>query len=366
MLDDEIMEKPDWVSPPGNTILTILEERELTIEQFAHKIGRPLAVAQKLLDGVHAIDRILANQLATTLGASESFWLAREHDYRASIASPENANVNSLAELLNRLPIRDMQKFGWIDRVRSKDEQITECLTFFGVSSLAQWQGRYENTFQHAAYRRSTSFASCEIKTTAWLRQGEIETQHDKVAEWSPSVLRSQLRHFRRLTWYKSPELFLPKLKELFAAAGVKFAIVRAPIGCTASGAIRIFSNNIPHIQLSFRYLSDDQFWFTLFHEIAHLLHHYDKMPILESSETEEDECEQEANEYAASIIVPMEHREEFLSLSNSRFLIINFAKKVGVAPGLIVGQLQHEGIIRFNQMQHLKRRYRWTDQPRK
>ena len=125
---------------------------------------------------------------------------------------------------------------------------------------------------------------------------------------------------------------------------------------------MRILADGTPHIQVSFRYLSDDQFWFSLFHEIAHLLLHYDKMPILENTELTEEECEREANEYAAHVIVPISYREELLSLGGSRFPIIEFAKKVGVAPGLIVGQLQHEGIIGFHQMQRLKRRYRWTD----
>ena len=362
MSNSGALDRPDWVSPPGDTMLSILEERELTVEQFAHQIERTTSVAQKILDGAHAIDESLAQKLAGALGASASFWISREHDYRASIEPPENVRVKSLDELLGRLPLGDMKKLGWVPNVASKEEQIAECLTFFGVSSLAQWQGRYEDAFQNTTFRCSKAYTSCEVATTAWLRQGEIETQNENVAEWSRKVLESQISGFRRLTWYKRPALFLPKLKELLAEAGVKFAIVRAPKGCTASGAVRVLSNDTPHIQLSFRYLSDDQFWFTLFHEIGHLLLHYDQMPILESGEATNQKIEQEANEYAASVIVPAMFHEELFALGGSRFPIINFAKKVGVAPGLIVGQLQHHGIIRFNQMQHLKRRFQWAD----
>jgi len=361
MLNDGIMEKPDWVSPPGHTIVSILEERELTVEKFAHQIGRTTAIAQKILDGTHVIDAEIAFRLTRALGASEAFWLAREHDYRAIIDPPKNVRISTLTELLDRLPKSDMRKFGWVEWSRSKGDRIADCLAFFGVSSLAQWQGRYENAFQQAAYRRSVAYASCEVATTAWLRQGEIETKYDEVENWSSKVLESQIPHFRRLTWYKSPALFLPQLKKLFAQAGVKFAVVRAPRGCPVSGAVRTLLDGTPHIQLSFRYLSDDQFWFTLFHEIAHLLLHFDRMPILENRDVVESECEQEANEFASQVIVPMIHREEFFALGESRFPIINFAKKVGIAPGLIVGQLQHEGIVRYNQMQHLKRRFRWT-----
>ena len=362
MLTEGATSTPDWASPPGHTIISILEERELTVEQFADQIGRSAAIAQKILDGTQSIDAEVARALAISLGASENFWIAREHDYRASVSPPDNVSVVSLSDLIGKLPVSDMRKFGWIKQKVNREEQIAECLSFFGVSSLAQWQGRYENAFQHAAYRRSTAYASCEVATTAWLRQGEIETQNDVVASWSPEVLEAQIQHFRRLTWYKSPALFLPKLKEVFAKAGVKFAVIRAPKGCAASGAVRILADATPHVQLSFRYLSDDQFWFSLLHEVAHLLLHYDKMPILENPDLTEDESEREANEFASNAVVPMEHREELLTLGSSRFPIIEFAKKIGIAPGLIVGQLQHEGIIRFNQMQHLKRRFYWSN----
>lgn len=362
MSNDRVLDKPDWVSPPGHTIVTILEERELTVEEFARQIGRSTAVAQRLLDGSHSIDMELARRLAMTLGASQNFWIAREHDYRGNVVAPGNVSVDSLSDLLAKLPVSDMRKFGWIEEAKSKDERIAECLSFFGVSTLAQWHGRYENAFRQAAYRRSASYASCEVATAAWLRQGEIETQHNKVAGWSPKALESQIPHFRRLTWYKSPALFLPKLKDAFAEAGVKFAVVRAPKGCVASGAVRVLADETPHLQLSFRYLSDDQFWFSLFHEVGHLLLHFHKMPIVEDAELQEDDCEREANSFASQVIIPMEHREEMRSLGSSRAKIIDFSKKVGIAPGLVVGQMQYDGTLRYSQMQHLKRRFSWTD----
>lgn len=358
MLDSS---KPNWVSPPGDTIVNILDEKEMTLEQFSHKIGKSSPDAQRIIDGRQAIDSELANRLAISLGASQSFWLAREHDYRASISRPKEVKINELSELLEELPVGDMQKFGWITKYSTKEQKIEECLSFFGVSSLAQWQGKYDNAFQKATYRRSSIYASSDIATTAWLRQGEIKTNGDEINAWCPECLKKQISRIRRLTWYKSPELFLPKLKLLLGEAGVKFALVRAPKGCRASGAVRIFENGNPHIQLSFRYLSDDQFWFTLFHEIGHLLLHYDQMPILENADISESQIENEANEFAAGVIVPAHYREEMYSLGSSRFPIIRFSKKVGIAPGLIVGQLQHDGIIRYNQMQHLKRRFKWV-----
>lgn len=358
--DSTLAERPKWVSPPGDTIINILEDRELSVEQFACQIGRSISSTQELLDGKIEIDAGLARALARTIGASERFWTAREYDYRACVAPPQNVSVNSLAELLEKLPFKDMQKFGWIPRSSTTNDRVADCLTFFGVSTLAQWQGRYDEAFHQAAYRRSAAHASCEVATAAWLRQGEIETLHDQVDEWSSAKLEFQLDAIKRLTWFKSPSLFLPRLKNILAGCGVKFAVVRAPKGCAVSGAVRILNEKTPHIQLSFRFLSDDQFWFSLFHEIAHLILHFDHMPILESLDQSEDEYESEANQYAANVIVPMWLKDEFNFLGSSKGTIIAFAKKAGVAPGLIVGRLQYDGVLRYNQMQHLKRRFAW------
>lgn len=354
------LHEPDWVSPPGHTVVSILEERELSIEDFAKAIRQTVAVAQGIVDGSEAIDRALAQSLANALGASEHFWISREQDYRASITPRDDGGLATIDDLLESLPFRDMQKFGWVPHSRSREEKIAESLSFFGVSSLAQWRGRYDDAFSAASYRISSAHVACPVSTAAWLRQGEIETLHDHVEVWSAEKLKSSISQIKRLTWIKKPSVFIPKIRHLLADSGVKFAIVRSPKGCTASGAVRVLEESTPHVQLSFRYLSDDQFWFTLLHEIAHLILHFDRMPIIETDDQSESAIEQEANEFASNVIVPAEHYEEFLTLGSSRFPIIDFAKKVGVAPGLIVGQLQHHQILGYNQMQHLKRRYQW------
>jgi plasmid maintenance system antidote protein VapI len=366
MLSSTLDGRPEWASPPGDTIVSILDERELTIEKFAEQVGLSQTRAQQLIDGTRSIDRDLARRLAHALGATEKFWIAREHDYRAAVSPPENVRVSTIAQLLAKLPIKDMQNFGWIPPTGSDEARIVGALEFFGVSTFAQWQGRYENAFHEAAYRRSTAHKNCEIATTAWLRQGEIETEHDVVGAWDPDLLAGQIDQLRRLTWIKNPEIFVSKVKKLLAKAGVKFAIVRAPKGCTASGAVRILPDDTPHIQVSFRFLADDQFWFSLFHEIGHLVLHFHRMPILEDDGDQESDIEREANDYAANLIVPTHLQEELYSLPALRFPIIAFAKKAGVAPGLIVGRLQHDGLLRHSQMQHLKRRFVWRNHPRK
>jgi HTH-type transcriptional regulator/antitoxin HigA len=136
--------------------------------------------------------------------------------------------------------------------------------------------------------------------------------------------------------------------------------IVRAPTGCRASGATRFVSASKALLLLSFRYLSDDHFWFTFFHEAGHLLLHGEKALFLEGAEMSATKEEEEANEFAARVLIPPEFHTALLDLSVNGREVIRFAKFTGVSPGIIVGQLQHHGRVKRNQLNSLKRWFKW------
>jgi Zn-dependent peptidase ImmA (M78 family) len=150
-------------------------------------------------------------------------------------------------------------------------------------------------------------------------------------------------------------------LREILADAGVALVVVPAPKGCHASGAARLVASDKAMILLSFRHRSDDQFWFTLFHEIGHLLLHNGRA-FIDEEETPESAAEREANDFAGECIVPTSRSHEFEQLKTDRDSIVRFAVSVGVSPGLIVGQLQHEGRIEFGRMTRLKRHWTWDE----
>jgi Zn-dependent peptidase ImmA (M78 family) len=115
-------------------------------------------------------------------------------------------------------------------------------------------------------------------------------------------------------------------------------------------------------ILLSFRYLSDDHFWFTFFHEAGHLVLHGDRCIFLEGDDTLTTEEEDAANAFAADTLIPPEYQAEMLRLPLNGRDVMRFARKVGVSPGIVVGQLQHYGRFRQNQLNNLKRRFTWGE----
>jgi plasmid maintenance system antidote protein VapI len=383
MIDTETF-RPNWTSSPGDTITDILRERELSESDFALLIGLSLEDVRSLLQGRLTITIGLARRLEQLLGGSVAFWMARDFQYRQDIARLRAADENWLTEL----PIGDMVRFGWLKPIPHPSNELAACLRFFGVPSVGVWHEKYASLQQLAIFRTSPSLDSRSAAVAAWLRQGEIEVANIYCQPWNAEKLRNTLPSIRSITRQKDPNTFIPQLQKLCAESGVAVAIVRVPSGCRASGAARFLSKEKALIQLSFRYLTDDHFWFTFFHEVGHLLLHGGKdifLEGLESSSTNKEEQErefvpqprpisvsqlslldfpvteeEEANEFAARTLIPEEFRPTLMKLPLNSNNIIRFAVRVGISPGIVVGQLQHLGRIKHSQFNSLKRRYTW------
>lgn len=350
--------RPDWASAPGETIADILAERDISLRDFARRIGQSVESTSDLLEGRAAITIAIARQLQHVLGGSVEFWMSRDFHYRENIARLGTSDQ----KWLEGLPVGDMIRFGWLKPTPHPSEEITACLKFFNVRNVAAWHQAYANVEEMAAFRTSPSFDSRPAAVAAWLRQGEIEADAMRCGPWNPMQFQNSLSQIRALTREKNPRRFIPELRKLCAANGVAVAIVRAPNGCRASGATRFLSPKKAILQLSFRYLSDDQFWFTFFHESGHLLLHGNKSFFLEGMDTVQTKEEQEANDFAASALVPPEFQYLMMGLPINSHAIIKFARKIGIAPGVVVGQLQHHKRIKHHHLNGLKRRFSWDD----
>lgn len=348
--------RPDWASPPGDTIRNIMNERGMTETYLSDHIQCSPEDLQNLLQGRMAITISLARKLTHALGASVEFWMSRDFQYREDAARLAAADPDWLASL----PLNEMIANRWLGRPPTAADEMQACLKFFDVPNLAAWRERYGNLSRHAAFRTSASFESNPAAVAAWIRQGERQAASITCVPWNPMKMRGALDEIRALTHQKDPERFLPRLQQLCANCGVAVVTVKAPTGCRASGAVRFLSEEKALIQLSFRYLSDDHFWFTFFHEVGHLLlHKFDRL-LLEWIQGEVTDQEREANEFSANVLVPEAARQALFRLRANAREVIRFAVRIGIAPGIVVGQLQHFGIIGREQLNGLKRRYKW------
>lgn len=348
--------RPDWASAPGDTIADILTERHISPDEFARRIQQSKDYTNDLIQGRAAITVAVARRLEEVLGASVAFWVSRDFQYRENIARLSTAD----REWLDEMPIGDMIRFKWLGPTPRPTEELGACLNFFDVQSVSAWHERYSDLLEMVSFRISTSLDSRPAAVTAWLRQGEIVAEAVACSPWDRGRFEESLNRIRPLTRERDPRRFIPRLQELCAACGVAVAIVRTPNGCPASGATRFLSPSKALLMLSFRYLSDDQFWFSFFHEAGHLLLHGDEGFFLEGNHEPATRQEEEANHFAENILIPPEFRESMLRLPLNGREVIRFAHRVGVSPGVIVGQLQFHERFTHRQLNNLKRRYEW------
>ena len=353
--------EPMWATSPGATVLDLLQERGLAVGHLAKAVHRDVHEVSRLLYGLVPLDADWAEDLSRVLGATASFWLRREDHYRADLKRL-CLSADKTPEWLDELPFRDMVRFGWIDSGRTADETLLNACAFLGVSTPKAFERKYERLLGAAAYRRSNAFKTNSAAVAVWLRQGEIEAASIDCQPWDESKLITMLPEIRALTRISDPDIFIPALQKLMAVCGVAVIIARAPDGCRASGATRFLAQNKALIQLSFRYLADDQFWFTVFHEIGHLILHSHGELFLEELDERHSQAETEADDFALRKLFEEVGVSALDAVELNKFDIARLAKRAGISSGIVVGQLQNKKRIPYKHFNFMKVRYAWQE----
>jgi plasmid maintenance system antidote protein VapI len=352
---------PDMVSPPGETLAEVLHERGLTQATLAERLGRPKEVVRDIIHGKVPMTKGDASRLARILRVPADFWITREQQYRLFMEESEEQNRRQ-TELawLRQIPVTQMIKRGWISVGKNKEDQVRAIREFFGVHSVEEWQQTWMSP--EAAFRRSPSFEGAPGAVAAWLRQGEIEARHISCAPFHKQALRDVLERARSLTREPS-EIFQPLLRKRCADAGVAIVFLPELPKCRVSGVTRWLSSTKAMIQLSLRYRSDDHLWFTFFHEAGHILLHGKKDVFVEEEGIEGGEKEEQANRFAAESLIPRRQYQRLLSEGLFGTTKIKaFAKEIGIAPGIVVGRLQHDGHLPYSHCNNLKQRFRLSE----
>lgn len=353
--------EPTWITPPGSTVLDLLRERKMPVGELAHAVHKDANAVSRLLYGIEPLTADWAESLAKVVGASVAFWLKREEIYRTDLSRLCQVSATDAGgDWIRALPVKDMVRFGWIEQGSSTRETHLNACAFLGVTTAESFHRRYRDLLAGSAYRTSKAFEALPAAVAAWLRKGEIEASGIDCAPWSATQLRAEIGDIRLLSREKDPSVFLPQLKAILASCGVAMVIARALEGCRASGVTRFLSPTKALIQLSFRYLSDDQFWFTLFHELGHVLLHGQDRLFLEMDDDEQSVAEEEADNFALETLLENVGTSALREVSLTDLGIARFARKAGIAPGIVVGQLQALGRIPYSHFNYLKVRYKW------
>jgi len=360
---------PDWVSPPGESIADLLEEHGWTQAELAERLGYTAKHLNQLIKGKVPLSEDAALRLERVLGGSAGFWLIRESRYRERLARLDaQAHLAQWTDWLDELPVKALMNSGAIPKRRvdakARPALVEALLHFFGVASPTDWRGRYGG--MQVSYRRSRVDQSDIGAISAWLRMGERLAEREQPTKYDRQRFLAAIPEIRALAT-QPPESFESALRRLFSDCGVTFVLVPAIPGAHVSGVARWLNANRPMIQLSLYGKSNDRFWFTLFHEAAHLvLHAKEKKAVFLDDPDHanmESEQEREANVWAADVLIPAAHRNALPALQTKESVRV-FATQLGIHPGIVVGRLQHEHMIPPDWMNDLKVRFAFCKEP--
>jgi HTH-type transcriptional regulator/antitoxin HigA len=337
---------PDYAVPPGATITEALEERGMNQRDLAARLGIQDPVLSDLIHGKRPITPETARGLELVLRIPMAFWLRAEARYREHKARLEEVETYREWGAWSRgFPLREMMNFGWIPEIPANDlvARVKALLGFLRVATPEAWSGAYSRL--RITYRKSRTFPADENHLGAWLRQGENEALEMELPAYNRHAFRAALREIREWSGERG-DVPLERIQKACAACGVALIYTPALPKSRAAGASRWLGAGRPLIQLSLRGKTDDHFWFTLFHEVAHVLEHGHK-EIFVGFDDSEDQNEIEANKWAADHLIPPTDWSGFLAgeaFDSSD--ILKFAKSQRIAPGIVVGRLQREGKI--------------------
>nr|VFK32999.1 MAG: addiction module antidote protein, HigA family [Candidatus Kentron sp. MB]VFK35895.1 MAG: addiction module antidote protein, HigA family [Candidatus Kentron sp. MB]VFK77540.1 MAG: addiction module antidote protein, HigA family [Candidatus Kentron sp. MB] len=354
--------QPDFAIHPGEHLEEALETSKMTQSELATRLGIHKKTINEIIKGKASITSEVALRLGKVFHYPAHLWnnLQRNHDETIARLA-EQQRLKRHQDWLHKIPIKEMVKHRWIQAHDNHVAQLDEVLRFFGIASPGQWRAVWET--HQVAYRQSQRFEPSALAVSAWLRQGEIQAHGIACAPFDRKAFQSVLDQARALT-RDLPEVFQGSLVSACARVGVALVFVPELPKTGVSGCTRWLGGKAV-IQLSLRYKSNDQLWFTFFHEAGHILKHGRKAVFLEDGKGLNDKKEEEANAFARDKLIPPAAYRRFLAQWDGQSLapVEAFAEEIGIAPGIIVGRLQFDKQLPNSHGNRLKVFYAWEKQ---
>jgi len=358
---------PNTVPHPGETVLDYLEFYGWSQRDLARRAGLTPKTISEICNAKAPVTPSTALAFEKAFGRPAHLWLNLQRHFDETEARHQEATRHfQWRDWAQRFPLREMEKLHFsIPKGHSDAEAL---LYFFGVASPESWNAVWNAS--SVAYRQTQAFETRDESIAAWVREAEIVARGLELADFNESKLRSSLESLKKLTRIRADEAADP-LQQTCAAAGVALVLVPELKNTGISGCARWLSERRALIALTLRYKTDDQFWFTVFHEIGHILLHRNKQSFIVDNakddlldtviDPEMQRLESEANQFARDTLIPPSALGGFIR--NKTFTngaIHDFAEAIGIGPGIVVGRLQHDGILARHQGNALKQKLEW------
>lgn len=345
--------------PPGETLEDWLEREGMTQADFAKRTSLTPKHINSVVKGKSGISPEVALAFERVTSIPARYWAELDANYQTAVQRLAfEEDLRHHLDLVDRFPIKELVKREKIEHKATKLDQLKELLRFFGVADpeALLW-------LRSTLYRLSPAFDVDDAALASWLRLAELEAAAIKTSSYDAAKCRAAIGEMRALSALPGIDWLNP-LRRMCASVGVALVVLKELPRCRVNGATRWLSPERAMIAMSLRHRRNDIFWFTFFHELCHVLRHSKKETFIDTNGSGIGEhLENEANSFAARILIPPE-LEARLRMLLTPEAVVDFARGLGVAPGIVVGRMQHDGLIPHRQWTELITRYRFADDP--
>lgn len=363
MIDQNI--HSDIAIPPGEYLEEVLVALGMTKNELAKRLDRPAPKLSAIFKGRKAITPETALRLEKVVGVPAHIWTGLESEYRLALArmeeEKEQEQLKVESKFVTLYRYAELVKMGVIKKFTRPVDKVSALQHFFGVNSLTSIPDlkRYQPAFRKG--RKATKGNNPEA-IASWLRMGEKAAAQIHCAPFNAGALKKAVGRILTMT-RQSPEDFQDALQDILADCGVALIICPHMPSTGIHGATFWMGFDKAVIMMTIRYKWADIFWFSLFHELGHVLLHGRKAVVLEgeNGDAQSKKKEVQADRYAANILIPPKAYKEFLNAGNYYPNDIqHFADHLGIAPGIVVGRLQNDCRIEPSWHNDLREHFEW------
>lgn len=340
---------------PGYYIKEIVDESGLTQEDFAKRLDTTPKNLSLLIRGEQSLSIDIAMKLSRMIGTSVTYWLNLQNAYDTLIA--EFKSDEELAEerkVFDNLDYKFFREnYGLPDLPRQKDKQIEEVRKFLNVATLTVLKRKDMAVSFRSAMENLTEAST--VKANAMVQIATNIALRTQASKFNKKKFEEKVSYALTLT--QNHTEFYPLIRKAFLEAGVIFVIMPNIAGSRTNGATKKIGNNIM-LMVNDRRLNADSFWFTLFHEIGHIMNGDYGI----SFEKETGVQEEAANHFAEDSLIPKEYYQEFVRQGEFDLQSIKkFADKINRDPGIVLGRLQNDKKVDYNDytMNSLRHKYK-------
>jgi len=327
--------------PPGDFIKEELDARGWSQAELADIVGRSPKEISDLVSGKRSVSPEIAKELGAALGTSARYWMNLESSYRLWRGDAPDDAIARRSALHQFAPIREMAKRHWLELSESLSITEQRVKAYYGVSSLDE-----RPSLPHAARRGAGEISQAHM---AWLFRARQLAGIVQSRTFSKRSFERGLSNLKRLLPSAQEVRHVP---EVLADAGIRFLVIEH-LPNTKIDGVTFWHGKSPVIALSLRYDRVDCFWHTLAHELGHVESKdgwlLDTGLVGQEPEGGATEAEKDADRFAADFLVRQADLEDFIVRTSplySRKRILGFARRMGIHPGIVVGQLQFRGEV--------------------